>query len=466
LLLDVYRPALGKLAVQDTRVERERLLLHIAVAAAGERIVVSYPRMDTGKARPRVPSFYALEVVRAAEGRLPDLTEFGKLAAAAAPARLGWPAPIDPNQAIDNAEYDLATLERYRNRREARGAARYLVQVSDPLARSLRARYARWRSTWSEADGLVRPDLPTLDLMAMQRPSQSSFSPTTLQHFAECPYKFLLHGIQRLRPREVSAPLEQMDPLTRGALFHEVQKELLESQAMPVTRENLTAAYDGADRVLDELAREYREKLAPAIARVWQAEVEELRTDLRGWLRQVAAAGAEWIPLHAEYGFGLKESTVPAATILGEYQLRGSVDLVEKHSSQPTLRITDHKTGKAPEKQPVYVGGGTVLQPTLYALAMEQLLGQPVEFGRLFYCTQRGGYREMQVRMNEQARLHIGRILAIVEEAVSTGFLPAAPTQEACGRCDYRPVCGPYEYERSRRKSARLEPLYEIRRMP
>ena len=466
LLLDVYRPALGKLAVQDTRVERERLLLHIAVAAAGERIVVSYPRMDTGKARPRVPSFYALEVVRAAEGRLPDLTEFGKLAAAAAPSRLGWPAPIDPGQAIDNAEYDLATLERYRNRHEARGAARYLVQVSEPLARSLRARYARWRSTWSEADGLVRPDLPTLDLLAVQRPSQSSFSPTTLQHFAECPYKFLLHGIERLRPREVSAPLEQMDPLTRGALFHEVQKALLDSEAMPVTRDNLTAAYDEADRVLNELATEYREKLAPAIARVWHAQIEELRTDLRGWLRQVAAAGTEWIPFHAEYGFGLKDSTAPAATILGQYQLRGSVDLVEKHAAQPTLRITDHKTGKAPEKQPVYVGGGTVLQPTLYALAMEQLLGQPVEFGRLFYCTQRGGYKEMHVRMNEQARLHIGRLLAIVEEAVSTGFLPAAPTQEACGRCDYKPVCGPYEYERSRRKSARLEPLNEIRRMP
>ncbi|MBY0504828.1 MAG: PD-(D/E)XK nuclease family protein [Bryobacteraceae bacterium] len=467
LLLDVYRPPLGQLAVQETRVERERLLLHIAVGAAGERLVVSYPRMDTGKARPRVPSFYALEVVRAAEGRLPDLTEFGKSAAANAPSRLGWPAPADPKFAIDDAEYDLATLERYRNRPEARGAARYLVQVSEPLARSLRARYQRWRSSWSEADGLVRAELPVLDLLAEKRPSQHSFSPTTLQHFAECPYKFLLHGIQRLRPREVSAPLEQMDPLTRGALFHEVQKLLLESPAMPVTRANLTAAYDQADVILNQLASGYREQLAPAIPRVWNAEVEEVRTDLRGWLRQVAIAGTDWSPLHAEYAFGLKDkSDVPAATILDQYLLRGSVDLVERHATGNSLRITDHKTGKAPEKVPLYVGGGTVLQPVLYALAMEQLLGRPVESGRLFYCTQRGGYREMTVRLNDQARHHMGRLLSTVEEAVATGFLPAAPAQEACARCDYKPVCGPYEYERSRRKSARLEPLYEIRRMP
>jgi RecB family exonuclease len=466
LLLDVYRSNLDKLAVQDRRVERERLLLHIAVAAAGERLVVSYPRMDTGKARPRVPSFYALEVVRAAEGKLPDLTEFGKRAAEAAPSRLGWPAPADPVNAIDDAEYDLATLERYRNRREARGAARYLVQVSEPLARSLRSRYSRWRSGWSESDGLVRADLTTLDLLANERPSVRAFSPTTLQHFAECPYKFLLHGIQKLRPREVSAPLEQMDPLTRGALFHEVQKILLDGPTMPVTRDTLTSAYDEADRVLNDLATNYREKLAPAIPRVWNTEVEELRTDLRGWLRQSAAAGAEWAPIHAEYGFGLKDTTTPAAQILNQYQLRGSVDLVEKHGAQSLLRITDHKTGKAPDRPPVYVGGGTVLQPVLYALAMEQLLGTPVESGRLFYCTQRGGYREMVVRLNDQSRHHIEKILGIVEEAVATGFLPAAPTKEACARCDYQAVCGPYEYERSRRKNARLEALVEIRRMP
>jgi RecB family exonuclease len=313
---------------------------------------------------------------------------------------------------------------------------------------------------------LVRVDLPVLDLLAQQRPSVRAFPPTALQHFAECPYKFLLHGIQRLRPREVSAPLEQMDPLTRGALFHEVQKILLDGPTMPVSKQNLTGAYDEADRVLDNLAAEYREKLAPAIPRVWHAEVEELRTDLRGWIRQVAYAGTDWVPLHAEYGFGLPDAPSPEAHILNQYQLRGSVDLVEKHATQPLLRITDHKTGKAPDKPPLYVGGGTVLQPVLYALAMEELLKTPVESGRLFYCTQRGGYREMVVRLNDQSRRHVGRILDIVEEAVATGFLPAAPTKEACTRCDYRAVCGPYEYERSRRKTARLEPLTEIRRMP
>src|SRR5258708_29107304 len=111
LLLDELRLNLAAgLDTQDRRVARERMLLRYSAAAAASRFVVSYPRMDVVQARPRVPSFYALEVLRAAEGRLPSLREFEKRAARSAPSRLDWPAPADPKTAIDDAEYDLAAL--------------------------------------------------------------------------------------------------------------------------------------------------------------------------------------------------------------------------------------------------------------------------------------------------------------------------------------------------------------------
>ena len=56
----------------------------------------SFPRVDLDQGRPRVPSFYALEVLRAAEGRLPGFDELDNRAAGRAGARLGWPAPRDP----------------------------------------------------------------------------------------------------------------------------------------------------------------------------------------------------------------------------------------------------------------------------------------------------------------------------------------------------------------------------------
>ena len=266
LLLDVHRAKLtAKLDMQSDRVARERMLLRSAAAAASKYLVVSYPRMDVAQARARVPSFYALEVVRAAEGRLPSLHEFEKRAARAAPSRLDWPAPADPSTAIDNAEYDLASLRLARTR----GSARYLMEVNEPLARSFRTRWRRWEAGWSSADGLVNPDEPTRKLLTTQLLSKRSYSPSSLQQFAACPYRFFVQGIFQLRPREAAIPLEQMDPLTRGALFHSIQFELFRTLAvagmLPVTTGNLPTTLDLADQVLDRVAARFEEDLAPAI---------------------------------------------------------------------------------------------------------------------------------------------------------------------------------------------------------
>ncbi len=142
LLLDEFRRELeAPLDLREDRVKRERLRLALAVAAAKERLIASYPRMDVAEARPRVPSFYALELPRAIEGRLPEVKEFEKHAREAAPARLNWPAPGEAADAIDDTEYDLAMLA---GAIEKSNGARYLVEANPHLARSLRARWRRW----------------------------------------------------------------------------------------------------------------------------------------------------------------------------------------------------------------------------------------------------------------------------------------------------------------------------------
>jgi CRISPR/Cas system-associated exonuclease Cas4 (RecB family) len=481
LLLDQHRAALDAgLDTQDDRVTRERMLLRSAAAAATTSFVVSYPRMDVTQARPRVPSFYALEVLRAAEGRLPSLREFEKRAAKSAPSRLDWPAPTDPKIAIDDAEYDLASLHTALKLRgaEAKGSARYLIEVNDRLARSLRTRSRRWRNRWSPADGLVDPDPATLQVLASHRFSERSYSPSSLQQFASCPYRFLLQAIFQFRPLEAAVPLEQMDPLTRGALFHEVQfqlfRRLKEEKLLPITPVRRQTIYDIADRVLDRVAAQFEDDLAPAIPRVWKSEVEDVRTDLRGWIRQVTESESDWVPFHFEFAFGLPldehrdpESTKGEARILDGIRLRGSIDLVEKHATRDVLRVTDHKTGRAPQNRPQYVGGGAILQPLLYALAAEKLLNQPVESGSLFFCTQRGDFSQISIPLDPQSRERISRVLQTIGGFIEDGFLPAAPQAGACALCDYRPVCGPYEEFRSKRKpSDRLEPLINIRNLP
>jgi CRISPR/Cas system-associated exonuclease Cas4 (RecB family) len=137
--------------------------------------------------------------------------------------------------------------------------------------------------------------------------------------------------------------------------------------------------------------------------------------------------------------------------------LRGSIDLVEKNQSG-ALRATDHKTGKVKAKKDAVIGGGEILQPVLYALALEHLFpGTPVSEGVLYYCTSAGGFEKVPVPLNDTARAAARAVAKTVGDALQNGFLPTAPVIEkkgysACTWCDYKPVCGPYEEIRTRKK--------------
>jgi CRISPR/Cas system-associated exonuclease Cas4 (RecB family) len=327
-------------------------------------------------------------------------------------------------------------------------------------------------------DGLITQDDATLAVLAAKRLKAQPWSASSLQHFAACPYRFALHGIFGIRPRDEAVPIEQMDPLTRGGLFHEVQFALLnvlnDRALLPVNSQNLAEVLELADRALDEVAAKYKEELAPAIERVWSTEIEDLRTDLRGWLQHVSVNDEEWKPVHFEFAFGLPaDSRRDAASTtevaeLDSVSLRGSIDVVEHHVSRGALRVTDHKTGKLPETTPHTVGGGRFLQPLLYGMAAEKLLGATVECGRLFFATQQGGYQKVEIPMDERRRQFLTKLLSHIDGAIAGGFLPAAPQKDVCGYCDYREVCGPYEEQRWARKDRRderLEALIEIRGM-
>src|ERR1700733_13925215 len=350
---------------------------------------------------------------------------------------------------------------------------------SRSIAGPPRITWSKRTIAWRESDGLISSDPGTLAALAGHRLAARSWSPSTLQRFAVCPYQFALHGIYGLRPRENPEAIEQMDPLTRGALFHAVQFRLLgelkTAELLPVNGDRLAESLAVADRVLNQVAAEFADKLAPAIDRVWKTEIEDLRTDMRGWLQHVAVNDEDWIPEHFEFAFGLRSQAGrdPASTteeaILDEgVRLRGSIDLVERNVTRGVLRVTDHKTGKPPENPPAYVGGGLFLQPLLYGLAARQLLHAEVESGRLLYATQRGEYKHAEIALPDRSRAFLAKLLQNIDGSIAQGFLPPAPQKEACGHCDYRPVCGPYEEFRSTKKNRqdeRLEPLIEIRGM-
>ena len=476
LLLDKLRKQLSSdLSVLPDRSQQERLLLQIAVGAARRRLYLSYPRLEVAEARARVPSFYALDVVRSITSHVPDYEALAHEAELTGGSRLAWPAPRDPLRAIDDAEYDLATVWPLLNTNIPRtGRLAYVMTLNSYLARSLRSRWARWHEKWSTHDGLCTKRTSVVEILETQRLSARPYSVSALQKFAACPYRFLLSGIYRLEPREEPAPFEEMDPLTKGQLFHriqaELQRELKDKGLLPVKAAQLPKALNLLDATLARVAKRAYDELAPAIDRVWLDAVESMRSDLRVWLQKVSEQDG-WVPVHFEFGFGFttNEERDPASlpdpvTLPGGAMLHGVVDLIERSDDGKSLRVTDHKTGKDATKKVLVIGHGEYLQPVFYGLAVETALKRPVVEGRFFYCTAAGGFNERCIPLDPISREAADIVLGTIDNGIAAPFLVPAPREGACDYCDFQEVCGPYEEIRLGRKKENI-PLVQLKAM-
>ncbi|WP_136921575.1 PD-(D/E)XK nuclease family protein [Polyangium aurulentum] len=467
ILLDTARRAISPaLLTQADRSRRERLLLRLAVGAARKRVHLSYPRVEVAAARSRVPSFYGLDVRRATTGTIPDHDALEREAASASGARLAWPAPIEPEGAIDDAEHDLSVLARLLHEGDAAstaGRARYLLGLNPHLARSLRARSARWEPSWSQHDGIVRRTEGTARALEAQRLRTKPYAVTAIEKFAACPYRFLLSAIHRLPGRERRSAVDRMDPITRGILFHNVQAKTLAALdgegALPIVPERLARATAVLDEQLDLAARDHEERTAPPAPRVFLDEIERIRADLRAWLGRLVEESDHLHPERYDLSFGLPahehedpRSVSEPAVLEGGFMLHGAIDVVERHATSGRVRVTDVKTGTNFTRPGMVIGGGEVLQPVLYGLAYEAVWKERVADARLLFCTARGGQAEHVVPLDDRARRHALSVVTLVDEAIDRGFFPPAPRDGACDGCAYRVACGPHEERRAGRK--------------
>jgi ATP-dependent helicase/nuclease subunit B len=472
LLSDVRRRISHLLRIAGD--DEERNLLRAILAAARKVLVCSYPRMDLLTGRARVPSLYFFEAARAAYGEIGDIRQMESDARAGAETSAGWPGPKEPINAIDPAEFDLATLGPALRRSRPHGLGAYLTRVEGPLANALRSRWLRWNEKeWKWPDGIVNIDMEaqfTLDQYSLHN---KAYSPSTLQEFASCPYRFALKVVHGLRPVERPGMIQRIDPLVRGLLFHRAAYEtirgMMSAGLFPVTEETVAPGLEILSEAVHQVSIEYAFKYSPAIPAIWESEVAMIKADLQGWLQSMTT-DQDWQPVAGELSFGrpLDDAHDPHSVptplkAIGDFTFIGSIDLIERNS-RGAYRVTDYKTGRVPYPRPTAVGGGAHLQPLIYALAAEAMLAKPVAGGRLHYATMRGTYKEIFIALSEFNKRALLKVLDQIDGSIRNGFLPAAPKEDACLSCDYIPVCGPYEEDRTKRKSRpELNALTQIR---
>ncbi len=236
-------------------------------------------------------------------------------------------------------------------------------------------------------DGLLRDPAVVAEICKAFGPERI-LSPTALENYIACPFKFFLNNVLRLEVLE--EPSEEIESTDRGLAFHRALSRLH-------THLRSTGVHEPHDVVegllharLEEAVEECADRASAAAEVLWRLEGKRLqrlgrhyRTHWQKFVEPWLPRGVRPRPEYFEVGFGLPDGdgkANPPLVIAGadlEVRISGRIDRVdvaELPDGSLGFWIIDYKTGRSAH----YTGGDLKafrrLQLTLYALAVQEVL--------------------------------------------------------------------------------------------
>ncbi len=302
-----------------------------------------------------------------------------------------------------------------------------------------------------------------------------AFSPSQLETYIDCPFKFFLNYVLRLEPDDRTSELET-DPAAWGSLVHKIL-EKLDDAHLGLTELDARSEDPAAlrSRIAEAIASvlDSRKETEPAgaIARsLKQIERLMLNRTFEHYLRQFldyrASDGRDAVCTHRELAFGPEhaKSRVVLGADTQRYDLQGKIDRIDQIGlDAPTpervvgdadteleegsvrFRVIDYKSGRSPTGKDVL--GGSKLQLPLYALAFERIAG-PNGFGPValldmgYWELREHGFRKFDSSDWSEFRDRLLRYVDAVVSSMRAGAFAVAPRSEDCtATCDFRRVC-------------------------
>ncbi len=445
---------------------------YLATLLASHASVISYPRVDLRGQRPAIPSDWLLESASRLHGSPVYATDLAEMVES--PQRLPW---LDAVHSFESAlgsdgeraslqERDLGSLLSARDAPERH----FLASHVEGLADGMMARRSRARKRRSGGSGAVELDdwngrVPAG--MVAPAGSNSPVSPTALETFAECPFRYFLGHVLRVGELERPEETETISAGDAGTIMHAVLQRFFE-QTHP--RAEPLAPWTPQERALLRAIAE--QECAGAEQRgitgkplTWAAERARILRDLECFLDadEARRRATGFIYERAEVAFGAtrdgKPSLPPVVLTLpdgSQVRFRGYIDRVDRGPAGELL-VTDYKSGGSGKftkaidsSEPVArLDGGKRLQLPVYALALEnEANGAPIS-ARYWFISEREAFREARLPLDAGTRQAFGRVVQVLADTMRQGFFPAVPGEEDrnsyrhCQYCPYDRVCPP-----------------------
>jgi ATP-dependent helicase/DNAse subunit B len=436
------------------RMPDEMLLFYGAVTRARRRLVLSYPAVDE-KGQALLPSSFLAALLDCFEpGAVPRLS------------RRMLIEGLDRDDPLSPAEY------RVRAARLLSAGRRLPAGMPRDLAANLRAASLVAQHRFDDGehnpyDGLLRHPAVVAELR-QRFGGAKVISPTALETYVACPFRFLLEDVLHLEPLE--EPGEGIEGSDRGLVFHRALAWLHRH----LKERGIVGPAAEVDRLLrerlDEEVRAHAGHASRAAEALWQIEGRRLQ-------RKAARYRADWEkfvgtwaeleiaprPEYLEKGFGMADGdgeSPPLVIADGDVEVRlgGRIDRVDvaETGAGTFFVIVDYKTGRSANYTAASLKSFARLQLTLYALAAQRVLlaGREARpLGLAYWLVTDTGPKIVLPSRSPHAwfrsadewarvcRLLEGLVVELVRH-VRAGDFPLTPRSDTCTEtCPYAQVC-------------------------
>jgi ATP-dependent helicase/DNAse subunit B len=472
ILLDQERQymseGVGKELSQKSRqYEEERLLFAFTLMAAREKILFSTPRIELLTARERIPSFFLLRLMEAATGRPASFADFEawELVRRVPLTRL---FPKTAEEALDEIEYDLGRADALISG-TAPSALDYLSTLGPFFDAALAAEAARWgKRRFTPYDGWLHTGKTRAHLKRLYHCRRLSLSPTALEGYARCPYRFFLERLLGLAPLEEPDPFAWVPALDRGALIHKVLFRFIErlkvDKRLPLKKQDAESLEEELLQVAAMILDGYEKEQAAGFPLLWELDKEQMTADLREWLKAELNESDMFVPVALEEDFAHPFSLGADDMV----SLTGRIDRIDIAEDGRLARVIDYKTGRPLRLKDGEFHGGEALQLPIYLLASEQILNGVSPLEADYYYVSRNGRYQKDRFTRKDWEIKLERLRSIIAGLISNlrrGLFIARPP--SCGRCPYPWICTPaaealYDRKRQDPRIAEFERLKEI----
>ncbi|MBI3313744.1 MAG: exodeoxyribonuclease V subunit gamma [Candidatus Omnitrophica bacterium] len=367
----------------------ERYLFYLAVTRAREKLILTYPRLDL-EGREALPSWYVSEVKALFDDSL-IIKNIQK-------QNLARPFP-ELEQVITARELEMSVMgELWAAPKDGSQKEPLILYLVNELLKNENSR-EKFRRAFYE----IREELTDTRIAGTAAFRALELSPTSLEKYAGCPFKYFAD-----RALELRDPEEDETSRTRGTILHKVLEEFFKAwSGRPGNFKDPEKIREKIIPWLDEALREN-----PFInEKKYQFELEyasllEILERFTGEeLERLSQAPLK--PRYFEFGFGMEEGGAPSLEIeleKGEkFKIRGKIDRIDVDVEEKAGLVIDYKTSREFKKDDLKTGAA--LQLPIYLLVLEKILGlQPA--GAEIYSIK--GRKNSGFYLDEYARLFPG----------------------------------------------------------